>query len=134
MDPDDLLSDAALDSAVGALASRNAHHFTDMDEGERTQALAHWRALAVDVLTAARAVVAGEHGGAAGHPSTGEGPGRAVIVFEDGQTEDEVQVHVSFYPELEEIGPEQVAGTPAQLTAMALLQNLAEASEGEQPA
>jgi hypothetical protein len=125
MDPDQLLADPAVQAAVGALASRNAHHFAGMDDDERTQALQHWQELAVDVLTAARAVLGGEHGPIGEMPADGTGPGRAVVVFEDA-SDDDVSVHVAFHPELEDMGNDQVAGTPAQLTAMALLQQLAE--------
>lgn len=125
MDPEQLLADPAVQAAMGALASRNAHHFSQMDDEERMQALQHWRELAIDVLTAARAVLGGEHGPIGEMPADAQGPGRAVIVFEDAGEED-VAVHVAFHPELEDLGNDQVAGTPAQLTAMALLQTLAE--------
>lgn len=120
MDPDHLLSDAALDAAVAALARRNHHHFAGMDEAERSQAIGTWRELAVDVLVAVRSTVASEDPAAV--PATAAG-GRAVIVFEDAG-EDSIAVHAAFHPDLTEIGPEQVAGTPAQLVALGLLEQL----------
>jgi hypothetical protein len=128
VDPDALLTDEALSAAVGALANRNAHHLQGMDDDERADAVAHWRELAVDVLVAARAAVTG---GEAPAGPEGEQPGRAVIVFEDAGEED-VSVHAAFHPELQELGGDQVAGTPAQITAMALLQQLAD-EPGSEP-
>lgn len=124
--PDDLLSDAAVDAAVSALAERNAHHFEQMDEEERAQAVVTWRDIAVAVLTAARAVAAG--------PEPLRGPadgGRAVIVLEDvapdlDATESEIAVHASFFPRLEEGDHEgEVLATPAQAAALELLDGIA---------
>jgi hypothetical protein len=123
VDPDLLLSDAALDAGVGALANRNAHHLQSMAPEERADALRHWRALAVDVLTAVRATLGPDGAGAAG-AEPAHTPGRAVIVLEDVGEQD-VAVHAAFHPELEELGNDEVAGTPAQLTALALLDELA---------
>jgi hypothetical protein len=125
IDADLLLGDAALDAAVGALASRNQHHLEQMAPAEQTDALMHWRELARDVLAAARAAV-GENAG----PSGDGGPGRAVIVLEDAG-EDDVAVHVAFHPELQDLGDGQLAGTPAQVTAVALLDSLEEEDEDE---
>lgn len=119
MEPDDLLSDAAVQAAVGALAARNQHHLAEMTPDEQQQALAHWRTLAMDVLVAARAATASD----SVPPPTEGGPGRAVIVLEDSGEED-VSVHVTFHPELEELGDDQIAGTPAQITAVAMIEQL----------
>ena len=119
--PDDLLADAPIGAAVAALADRNRHHLAQMTDGERADALAHWHDLAVAVLTAA--------GAALGHdaaPGT-EAPGRAIIVLEDSG-QDEVAVHASFFPQLEDHGGEVVV-TPAQATALELL----EAMTGDAP-
>lgn len=125
MEPDDLLSDAAVNAAVGALAARNQHHLASMTPEEQQEALGHWRALAMDVLVAARAASGGEQ-----PPPAEGGPGRAVIVLEDVGDED-VSVHVTFHPELEDLGGDQVAGTPAQITAVALLEQFGDG--GEEP-
>jgi len=125
MEPDDLLSDAAVQAAVGALAARNQHHLEGMNPEEQAEALAHWRALAMDVLVAARAASGPD---APPHTSHPPGPGRAVIVLEDAGEED-VAVHVTFHPELEDLGGDQVAGTPAQITAVALIEQLSEDGE-----
>ena len=113
--PDDLLADAPIGAAVAALAERNAHHLAEMTEEERADAVMHWRDLAVTVLTAA--------GGAVGQEIDVVGPGRAVIVLEDSG-EDEVAVHASFFPQLQQAGENEVVATPAQATALELLDNL----------
>jgi hypothetical protein len=119
--PDDLLADAPLGAAVAALADRNRHHLAQMTEEERQDALAHWHDLAVAVLTAAGAALGGDTAPA------GEVPGRAIIVLEDAGG-DEVAVHASFFPQLEDRGGE-VMVTPAQAAALELL----EAMTGEEP-
>ncbi len=121
MDPDLLLADEALDAAVNSLAHRNQHHFEAMSEPERAQAVDTWRELATDVLVAVRATLASDVPEAV--PATALG-GRAVLVFEDAGDEN-VSVHAAFHPELHEVAPGEVAGTPAQLTALALLEQLA---------
>ncbi len=135
VDPDLLLADQALDAAVGALARRNQHHFEAMTEPERAQAVDTWRALATDVLGAVRATVATE--GAEPVPTTSYG-GRAVVIFEDAGGQDageqDVNVHAAFHPELQQADNGEIAGTPAQLTALALLEQLApdeEQAEGD---
>jgi hypothetical protein len=120
MEPDDLLSEPALQAAVAALAARNQHHLAEMSPQEQQQAMAHWRALAMDVLVAARAA-----SGPDTPPPAEGGPGRAVIVLEDSGEED-VSVHVTFHPELEELGGDQIAATPAQITAVAMIEQLSE--------
>jgi hypothetical protein len=122
-DADDLLTDATLNAAVAALASRNAHHLQDMTPAEQAEAAGHWRALALDVLVAVRATVTSP--GVATAPSDEGGPGRAVIVLEDAGQE-EINVHVAFHPELQDMGGDQVAGTPAQITAVSMLDTLGE--------
>lgn len=120
--PDDLLADAPLNAAVAALAERNRHHFEGMTDSERAQAVAHWRELAVSVLTAASAALEVDAPDGSGDL---EGPGRAVVVFEDAGG-DQVAVHASFFPQLEDLGNGEVAGTPAQATALEFLQGMAE--------
>ena len=90
-----------------------------MSDDERSQAIDTWRGLATDVLVAVRSTVASESTEA---PATATG-GRAVLVFEDAGEED-VSIHAAFHPDLEEIGPEEVAGTPAQLVALSLIEQL----------
>ena len=114
--PEDLLADAPLGAAVAALADRNRHHLAQMTDTERADALAHWRELAFAVLSAA--------GAALGHETAEdpEQPGRAVIVFEDTGP-DEIAVHASFFPELEDSGDE-VTVTPALAAALQLLEGM----------
>ena len=113
--PDALLADAPVGAAVAALAERNRHHLEDMTDAERQEALAHWHDLAVAVLTAAGAALGSAEGAV-----NGETAGRAVIVLEDAG-EDEVAVHASFFPQLEDVGGE-VLVTPAQAAALELLE------------
>ena len=96
-----------------------------MTDAERTEALAHWHDLAVAVLTAAGAALGG------GEPAVGGGDatGRAVIVLEDAG-EDEVAVHASFFPQLEDVGGE-VLVTPAQAAALELLEAMTGGDEGD---
>ena len=116
-EPDDLFGEAAIQAAVAALGERNQHHLADMNEVEQSDAMEHWRELAMTVLTAARTAI----GHAAGE---GEVGGRAAIVLEDAGG-DEITVHASFYPQLEDLGGGEVAATPAQATALELLEQLA---------
>ena len=104
--PEDLLAEAPLEAAVAALAERNHHHLAEMTPAERDDAIAHWRQIAVAVLTAAGAALQEE-------PSLNgdEGPGRAVIVLEDSGPE-EIAIHASFFPQLEDLGGGQVGATP----------------------
>jgi len=117
-DPADLLSDASVDAAVAALAERNRHHLASMTDAERADALLHWRDLALAVLTAATGAI-----GTISETAAADGPGRAVIVFEDAGGDD-VNIHASFYPELEDLGDGQVAVTPAQAAALELLEEI----------
>jgi hypothetical protein len=122
--PDDLLSEAALQAAVAALAERNQHHLADMNAAEQSDAVGHWRELAMTVLTAARTAAGPEL-------AEGETGGRAAIVLEDAGG-DEITVHASFYPQLEDLGGGEVAATPAQATALELLEQLA-GEDDEEP-
>jgi hypothetical protein len=118
MDPDDLLAGPAVEAAVAALAERNRHHLEQMSDPERQDALGHWRELAITVLTAARSATgaAGGEGGDLSH-------GRATIVLEDAGGE-EVTVHATFWPEMQDLGGGEIAATPAQVAALELLEQL----------
>jgi hypothetical protein len=118
--PEDLLAEAPLEAAVAALAERNHHHLAQMNDAERDDAIAHWRQLAVAVLTAAGAALHENAG-----PDGDEGPGRAVIVLEDAGPE-EIAIHASFFPQLEDLGGGQVGATPAQAAALELLEQISE--------
>ena len=122
--PDDLLADAPIGAAVAALAERNRHHLEQMTDAERSDALSHWHDLAVTVLTAAGAALGGER-----RTPTATSPGRAVIVLEDAGG-DEVAVHASFFPQLEDLGGE-VLVTPAQAAALELLEAMTGGDEDE---
>ncbi len=120
--PDDLLAEAPLEAAVAALAERNHHHLSQMSDAERGDAIAHWRQLAVAVLTAAGAALADGNGDG---PADDDVPGRAVIVLEDAGPE-EIAIHASFFPQLEDLGGGEVGATPAQATALELLEQLSD--------
>jgi hypothetical protein len=119
--PEDLLAEAPLEAAVAALAERNHHHLAQMSPAERDEAIGHWRQLAVAVLTAAGAALQ-EDGSANGDDAA---PGRAVIVLEDAGPE-EIAIHASFFPQLEDLGDGQVGATPAQAAALELLEQISE--------
>jgi len=117
-DPAPLLCDAAVSAAVTALAERNRHHLASMTEAERSDAALHWRDLALAVLTAASAATDARQ--AAGDEFA---LGRAVVVLEDVGS-DGVTVQASFHPELQDLGNGEIAGTPAQIAALELLETL----------
>jgi hypothetical protein len=117
IETDALLGTRAVEAGVAALAGRNQHHLAGMAAEEQVEAANHWRELAVEVLSAAREALSGGSG-------VPEGAGRAVIVLEDSGGE-EVNVHVTFAPQLEEMSDGSIAGTPAQLAAMSLLESIA---------
>jgi hypothetical protein len=117
--PDDLLAEGPLDAAVAALAERNHHHLAQMSPDERGDAMAHWRQLAVTVLTAAGAALQDANG------NGDDGAGRAVIVIEDAGPE-EIAIHASFFPQLEDLGGGEVGATPAQAAALELLEQLSD--------
>jgi hypothetical protein len=120
--PEELLAEAPLEAAVAALAERNHHHLAQMSDAEREDAIAHWRQLAVAVLTAAGAALHEEDG------ENGDLPGRAVIVLEDSGPE-EIAIHASFFPQLEDLGGGEVGATPAQAAALELLEQIADEDE-----
>jgi hypothetical protein len=121
IETDALLGTRAVEAGVAALAGRNQHHLAGMAAEEQVEAANHWRELAVEVLSAAREALSGGTG-------VPEGAGRAVIVLEDSGGE-EVNVHVTFAPQLEEMSDGSIAGTPAQLAAMSLLESIAGEAE-----
>ncbi|QEC46592.1 hypothetical protein FSW04_02680 [Baekduia soli] len=121
IDADALLGTRSVEAGVAALAARNQHHLAGMGADEQAEAVEHWRELAVEVLSAARVALAD----AAALP----GAGRAVIVLEDSGG-DEVSVHVTFAPQLEEMADGSIAGTPAQLAAMSLLEAMTAEDHG----
>jgi hypothetical protein len=121
--PDDLLAEAPLEAAVAALAERNHHHLAQMSDAERDDAIAHWRQLAVTVLTAAGATLDGDL-----DAGDDDAAGRAVIVLEDSGPE-EIAIHASFFPQLEDLGGGEVGATPAQAAALELLEQLSDEPE-----
>jgi hypothetical protein len=122
IDADALLGTRAVEAGVNALAGRNQHHLAAMAPEEQVEAANHWRELAVEVLSAARIALS--------EAQSLEGAGRAVIVLEDSGGE-EVNVHVTFSPQLEEMSDGSIAGTPAQLAAMSILESITGDADGD---
>jgi hypothetical protein len=89
-----------------------------MSPEERQDALGHWRELAITVLTAARSAAGSEN-----HTDPSSPHGRATIVLEDAGGE-EVTVHATFWPEMQDLGGGEIAATPAQVAALELLEQL----------
>ncbi|HET8951998.1 MAG TPA: hypothetical protein VFN44_15865, partial [Solirubrobacteraceae bacterium] len=56
--------------------------------------------------------------------------GRATIVLEDSGGE-EVTVHATFWPEMQDLGGGEIAATPAQVAALELLEQLTGDDEEE---
>ena len=64
-----------------------------------------------------------EAAGAIGSEHLAAGLGRATITLMDSEAGDEeVEVSVEFSPQLQELGGDEVAGTPAQLLALEVLE------------
>ena len=79
------------------------------------------RGPAADDLRVAAAMLSAA--GAIGSEHLDAGLGRATITLVDSDAgEEEVEVSVEFSPQLEEVGPGEVAGTPAQLLALEVLE------------
>jgi hypothetical protein len=98
-------------------AAAQAHALVD---GGRAPAAADL-SLAESMLRAA-ALAADEH--------LQEGRGRATITLTDSGRDDEVDVAVEFVPQLEELPGDEVAGTPAQLLALEILNGAFGEGEG----
>ena len=69
--------------------------------------------------------------GLAGEEHLTDGRGRATITLTDSGREEEVDVAVEFVPQLEELAGDEVAGTPAQLLALEILN--ASFGDGSEP-
>jgi len=52
-------------------------------------------------------------------------PGRAVIVLEDSGPE-EIAIHATFFPQLQDLGGGEVGATPAQAAALELLEQISD--------
>lgn len=78
------------------------------------------RAPGADDLRLAEGMLDAAHLAAAEHLS--QGRGRATITLTDSGMADEIEVAVEFDPELEEVSGDEVAGTPAQIRALILLE------------
>ena len=56
-------------------------------------------------------------------------PGRAVIVLEDSGPE-EIAIHATFFPQLQDLGGGEVGATPAQAAALELLEQISDDDPG----
>jgi hypothetical protein len=91
------------------------------------------RGPAADDLRVAAAML--EAAGAISSEHLEAGRGRAVITLIDSENGDEeVDVSIEFSPQLEELADDQVAGTPAQLLALEILESSLGEPEGSPPA
>ena len=78
------------------------------------------RAPSAQDLAVAEAVLRAAHLAADEHLQ--DGIGRATITLTDSGRDEEVDIAVEFFPQLEELPGDEVAGTPAQLLALEVLQ------------
>ena len=86
----------------------------------QAHATAESRAPAAEDLRVADAMLAAARHATEEHLT--EGRGRAVVTLTDSGNADEVDVSVEFFPQLEELPGDEVAGTPAQLLALEMLE------------
>ena len=90
------------------------------------------RGPAADDLRVAAAMLTAA--GAIGSEHLAAGLGRAIITLTDSEADDEeVDVSVEFSPQLEELGGDEVAGTPAQLLALEVLEDAFGDAEPQSP-
>jgi hypothetical protein len=78
------------------------------------------RAPSAEDLRLAESMLRAAHAASDEHLS--EGRGRAIITLTDAGRDDEVDVAVEFIPQLDELSDDEVAGTPAQLLALEILE------------
>ena len=119
MSVDAILAEDSVVAGVAAMERIHGRHLADMNADEQAQAREHWRRQVEEILNAVRSVHAG--------PEV-PGTGRAVITFADAGDE-RVDVSVTFQPDLQELGDDQVAGTPAQVLALSALEALSDEEE-----
>ena len=118
---DALLSQESVRAGVDALEHIHINHVRTMSPEEYDEARQHWRQQVEQVLIAV-------HDLASSAPI--EGGGRAVLGFVDGPGE-QVEVSVSFVPQLREVGEDQVEATPAQALALSALEAIQAGAEDE---
>lgn len=90
----------------------------------QVHAAADERAPSAEDLRLAEVMLAGASAAETEHLALGYG--RAVITLTDAASDDEVEVALAFTPELTEVGEGEVTGTPAQVLALELLNQLSE--------
>jgi len=95
----------------------------------QAHAKARSRAPAAEDLRIAHAMLGAAQAAAAEHLS--DGRGRATVTLTDAGRGDEVDIAVEFVPRLEELPDDEVAGTPAQLLALEMLEGTFGDEHGE---
>jgi hypothetical protein len=115
--PIDLIAaEPSVEAGVAAMQRIHGRHLADMSPDEQAQAREHWRAQVEEVLAAVRDALA---------DADEDESGRAVLTFIDAG-EEQVDVGVTFVPELRELPNGDVEGTPAQLLALSAIEAIAE--------
>ena len=117
---DMILSEQSVRAGLAAMERIHGRHLGDMSPPEQEQARTHWREQVEQVLAAVREVYV---------EAPTEDRGYAVITLSDAG-EDRIDVGVVFQPDLQELGNDEVEGTPAQVLALAALEAIA--AEGEE--
>jgi len=119
----ELLSEQSVAAATGAFERLHGHHLSSMSPDEQAEARAVWREQAEVVLGAVQAALSGA-------PDR-DGGWASITLIDVG--DDGVDVAADFHPDLREVGPDQVEGTPAQILALAALDAIqAESDDGFQ--
>jgi hypothetical protein len=117
---DMILSEQSVRAGLGAMERIHGRHLGDMSPDEQEQARGHWREQVEQVLAAVREVYVA---------APTDDRGYAVITLSDAG-DDRIDVGVVFQPDLQELGDDEVEGTPAQVLALAALEAIA--AEGEE--
>ena len=115
---DMIASETSVEAGLAAMQRIHGRHLTDMSAEEQAQAREHWRAQVEEILESVRD----------SHARAGEEGGRAVLVFADSGPE-EIDLSVTFTPDLRDLPDGDVEGTPAQLLALSALEAIAEPEE-----
>ena len=114
-----IVAESSIAAGVAAMERIHGRHLADMTPDEQAQARDHWRSQVEEVLRSVRDA----------HAELAEaGGGRAVLTFADAGG-DQVDVGVSFEPELSELPNGDVEGTPAQLLALSAIEAIADSEE-----
>jgi len=106
----ELLSEQSVAAATGAFERLHGHHLSSMSPDEQAEARAVWREQAEVVLGAVQAALSGR---------SLESSWATITLIDVG--EDGVDVIPDFHPDVEQLGDEEIRGTPAQILALSAL-------------